>query len=540
MTKGFPFTKILPGLVVTLCVCAWTARGTLADGGTGAVDGVQGGTFSDLQQLRRSLEATQARLRQLEARLESARLSETSRDHAAARDADSSGPWSGTGQMISQSRSAESPRCGCEPLPKVYAPLVADADDGHCAKCGGKKEPKKRHILSHYSGYDEGFFIRPFNPQDTPHELVINGRIQFRHVGFDRDVDFWTDNGGTTRPVRSRNYFDTERARLYFKGTAFDPRLTYFLHLDGDTDGREFVDFFDYWWAWKFSDALQVQLGKRKVAAVRNWLLPAWDTLLVDRPLANDFFRPSRTQGIWAVGQFGESGHYEAMVGNGYRTENTTISNQNNRFAFAGTQWWEPWGDFGTGYSDYECHRRAVIQFGHSFVYARQDGLLNGEPLQEADFVRLTDGTVLDSEGALAPGVTVNEFNVTLYTIDLAMKYRGLSINAEIYNRWLQRLRGDGPLPLTKLYQSGYFVQGSYYLIPRTVYVAARVSRVNGLFGDHYEYAGGVNWYVYGNRNLKLTFDVTSLDGSPLNNTASDILVGDDGTLFRTQFQAMF
>ena len=39
--------------------------------------------------------------------------------------------------------------------------------------------------------------------------------------------------------------FDIERARLYFKGTALDERLTYFYHLDGDTDGRHTVDFFD-------------------------------------------------------------------------------------------------------------------------------------------------------------------------------------------------------------------------------------------------------------------------------------------------------
>ena len=39
---------------------------------------------------------------------------------------------------------------------------------------------------------------------------------------------------------------------------------------------------------------------------------------------------------------------------------------------------------------------------------------------------------------------------------------------------------------------------------------------------------------------VKLSFDVTQFDGSPLQNRTSDILVGDDGTLFRTQFQAEF
>ena len=39
---------------------------------------------------------------------------------------------------------------------------------------------------------------------------------------------------------------------------------------------------------------------------------------------------------------------------------------------------------------------------------------------------------------------------------------------------------------------------------------------------------------------MKVSFDVTSLDDSPLQIRASDILVGDDGVLFRTQFQAEF
>ena len=33
---------------------------------------------------------------------------------------------------------------------------------------------------------------------------------------------------------------------------------------------------------------------------------------------------------------------------------------------------------------------------------------------------------------------------------------------------------------------------------------------------------------------------MTVLDGSPIQNRATDILVGDDGTLFRTQLQAEF
>jgi hypothetical protein len=39
---------------------------------------------------------------------------------------------------------------------------------------------------------------------------------------------------------------------------------------------------------------------------------------------------------------------------------------------------------------------------------------------------------------------------------------------------------------------------------------------------------------------MKLSFDATYLDGSPLQNTGSDIFVGDQGMLYRSQFQVDF
>jgi hypothetical protein len=63
---------------------------------------------------------------------------------------------------------------------------------------------------------------------------------------------------------------------------------------------------------------------------------------------------------------------------------------------------------------------------------------------------------------------------------------------------------------------------------------------VSGLFGDASEYAAGFNWYPLDTSDLKISFDVTTLDGSPLQSTSSNILVGDDGMLYRTQVQAEF
>ncbi|MCA9100859.1 MAG: hypothetical protein KDA63_06920 [Planctomycetales bacterium] len=439
--------------------------------------------------------------------------------------------WAATGE----------PTCGTPKPPTVYAPLVGDADNGKCPPCGEEKKLKKQHVVTHYVGYDKGFVIKPFNSKEYPFDMKINGRIQFRYNGFARNEETWTDNAGVTREIRNRSDFDIERARLILSGTALDERSTYYLQLDGDTDGSDMVDFFDYWWAWKFSDLLQVQVGKRKVAACRAWLLSAFNTTLVDRSMATDFFRPDRTVGIWFVGDLTENMHYEAMVGNGYRTADMPLSQQNDKFAYAATQWIDLGdGAFGNSFDDYEMHDTPVMQLGHSFAAAQQGDTFGGIPLDESDFVRLSDGTVLDAPSALAPGTRVTDFDLYFYAIDAAFKYRGFAINGELCFRWIDNIGGNGPFPVDKLYDRGFYAQTSYYLVPETLYVAGRVSQVDGAYGNHYEYAGGVGWFLSGNRNQKLTFDVTVLDGSPLNNTTTDILVGDSGLLCRAQYQAMF
>lgn len=394
--------------------------------------------------------------------------------------------------------------------------------------------------LDFYPTYDSGFVIRSVNQAHMPYELVIPGWIQFRHHGFARDVNSWTDNAGVTREVRNRNAFDIERARLYLLGWVHDERLKFFMHLDADTDGMHAVDFFDYWWSWDFSDDFRIQLGKRKVAASRQWLLGARRTRLVDRPMSNDFFRPDRTIGIFALGKTGDSGFYELMVGNGYSTSNLANVATDDRLTFAGTQYFDPLGKFGEQLADYDCTSNPLIRFGHSFVYSPQRSDRRGAPLPQTDFIRLSDGTRLNQFGALAAGVTVSDFDVYFYSADFAIKYRGWSMNAELFLRWLESIRADGPIPNTELFQRGFYVEGGRFVIPGKLDFNARYSEVRGLFGNATEYSAGANWYPLDSSRLKISLDVTKLDGSPLQNTASDILVGDDGILVRTQFQAEF
>ncbi|MEX0939609.1 MAG: porin [Pirellulales bacterium] len=406
---------------------------------------------------------------------------------------------------------------------------------------GDTSRTESEHEIPFYFGYDDGLFVRPIDENETPYSLNLQGRLMLRHSAFSRDTDTWTDNAGVTREIRPLNAFEVERMRLILDGTMLHPDVRYYIHFDADTDDNHTVELYDASIAYDVHERLTLEAGKAKMPGSRQFLLSSFSTRLADRPMATDFFRPDRTVGAWAIGELGERVHYHVMAGNGYVADNLTFDQINSSIALAGTMYWDPVGDFGETIVDFDISPGPLWRLGHSFSYASQSGLdAMGDPLEESRFVRLTGGTRLTDTGALAPGVTVDAFDIYLYALDVSMKYRGWSANAEYYARWLQAIEGDGPLPHSNLYASGYFVEGGFFILPQRLGINARYSHVSGLFGEANEYAAGVNWYPTDSERFIVTFDVTMLDGSPLDNDSSNIFVGMDGTLFRTQVEAVF
>jgi hypothetical protein len=61
--------------------------------------------------------------------------------------------------------------------------------------------------------------------------------------------------------------------------------------------------------------------------------------------------------------------------------------------------------------------------------------------------LRLADSVNIFDTGALAPGVTVDTADYKILSLDAGMKYRGVFLQTEIYNRWLDNFKADGVLP---------------------------------------------------------------------------------------------
>jgi hypothetical protein len=393
---------------------------------------------------------------------------------------------------------------------------------------------------THSVGYDNGFFIRPYCPADTPFELVVTGRLQMRHTAFDRQADTYFNRAtGTAVPIEERNDFEIERGRIAFGGYVHDPKLQFYLQIDLDTDENHRAVAQDFWFNYEFSKAFNLYAGKAFIPGSRAWLDGALRMQFGDRSMATTFFRPDRTVGLWAIGNLTEDWMYRVMVGNGFQTADTTPDEVDDRIMVAASTWWEPLADFGSGYSDLEHHKDLAVRIGTSFAHASQEGKVDGTIPDEQNYARLSDGVRLIDPGALAPGVTVNHFDIYLVAADLAAKYRGFSFNAEFYARWLDNFAATGPVPFDELYTDGFYFDTGYMICPQKLEVAGRVSTVDGLLGNAWEYAAALNIFFNGHNN-KLTFDATYLDGSPVNNSGANYRLGDRGVMFRSAWQVAF
>ncbi len=152
----------------------------------------------------------------------------------------------------------------------------------------------------------------------------------------------------------------------------------------------------------------------------------------------------------------------------------------------------------------------------------------------------------MDSGATLASLVQplgVTAFDVWLYTLDAHFKYHGFSIIGEYYWRNMGRFDG-GSVPA--LSDDGFVLQTGYFVCPHTLEVLFRWSRTAGDSGtlglmdqSTDEVGAGLVWYIRGH-NVKLTLDLTHVNGTPVSSPRLDLLPGDIGWMFRTQFQLAF
>ena len=384
---------------------------------------------------------------------------------------------------------------------------------------------------------------------EFPFALSVGGFLQLRWLEFARGATGWTNSAGTDLPINNFNAFSLNRYLLMFSGHVVDERLVYAFALFGTSNNGVNTGLAPLGLAgWKFGPGATVGLGVSMVPGSREFLDGSPWTIGVDRSMANTFFRPGASPGAAALGTLGNF-HYQAGVYNAIDAGGANVLlRRGTSMAWVGNVWWEPLGKFGLGYSDMEHHADPAIRLGTSGVFAPNSRALPVPGFNpENTIVRLSDGTPLAARGALVPDAAVDSFNYRLATIDAGWKWRGISLNAEYYFRFLDGFTfapNDPPLPVPPSH-GGILDQGGagyvgWCFIPRTWEVYARSSAVTGPFGTGQEYGGGINRYINQSRQGRLTLEAIHMLRNPAQNILYPYRAGYTGTAIQTQLVVAF
>ncbi len=374
----------------------------------------------------------------------------------------------------------------------------------------------------------------------TPHDasvpflLKFNVNTQVRYLNSLDSEETFTDHLGGVHDVNTRNDITVNRTMFILGGYIFDPRLRYSSTVWTSAGAASIVIAGTI--GWQFNEHLTLTGGYTGVPGSRSLVDTFPFFTASDRSMADNFFRPGFTQGIWAKGELIDGLNYLAFVGNGLNTLSLSATKIDENLMYSGSVWWEPLGDYGEAgksrhmYDDYFASDQVRIRLGTAFTRSREDRFSNlDQSSPENTSMYNSDGILTFSTGAFAPGVTVEEATYEMLAIDAGLKWNGLAVNGQFYSRRVSDFSADGPMPLDSMRDHGFELSASYFVVPEKVAVYGRGSRVYGEFGDSWEYAAGVKWYFVPTERMWVNAEIMRVHNAPYSGTFTPYTSGLDG-----------
>ena len=430
------------------------------------------------------------------------------------------------------------PATTTSPAPASAAPPAVDPQNPGAPAAPTEKTGTIRDTVP-WPHYDKGFVLVPtLDPVKFPFRLVMNHVSQFKYTNTLLVQSTYTDHLGQVHEVNKRNDIQLTRDVFYFSGFAFNPRLDFniLLYTSSATLSATAAGYVGY----VFDRAFALRAGYFSLPSVRSLTGTYPFFHGTDRSMATNFVRPGFTQGVWANGEIFPGFSYIAMIGNSLNTLDIAAMRIDTRFAYSASVWYDL-NDFGKPWNDWEYHDDVALRVGTAFTYAREDRLSDlSTASPENNSIFLSDGGLLFATGALAPGVTVQLANYFLSAADAGLKFRGLAVNVELYNRWLNDFEANGPVPFTRIYDWGAEASAGYFVLKSQLELYGRTSFVIGSFRSSAEGAGGFNWYPFHTRQVWLNAEGIGISHCPYGSTLYVYNVGQTGFLFQSQFLLRF
>lgn len=369
--------------------------------------------------------------------------------------------------------------------------------------------------------YKDGIIIwQTPDDAEVPFLLKLNNNTQIRYLNTLSSDQTYTDHLGNVLDVKRRNDITVNRAMFILGGYIFDKRVIYSLTVWTSAGAASIVVAGNI--GWQFNKHIALIGGYTGVPGSRSLVntFPYWTA--TDRSMADNFFRPAFTQGVWATGELSKGLNYLAFVGNGLNTLNLSATKIDTALLTAASIWWEPLGNYGepgkavNQYDDYFARKKVRIRVGTSYTRSPEDRFTDLDQTKPDNTSQFnSDGVLTFSTGAFAPGVTLQNDLYRMWAVDGGIKYSGLAINGQYYQRWLSDFEADGLMPVSSTFDRGFEWSASYFVVPKTWAVYGRGSQVFGQFGNQHEYAGGVKWYFLPTDRLWLAAELMKLQRSP-------------------------
>lgn len=339
-----------------------------------------------------------------------------------------------------------------------------------------------------------------FASSDSSFTLALSGRIQSM-----AEVRHELNDNKTTAD------FFVRRCRLNIQGTAFHPSFTYRIQLgfsqrdissDNSAAQHNLIlrDAMLYYAPYKW---LKFGIGQTKLPGNRQRLVSSANLQLVERSIANNNFTLDRDKGIWMFNNFivGKTVIKSTFaISSG---EGRINSNKNGEVCLSGRAEVLPFGDFlGNGdYIESSQEREKTPKLSLAGVYSFNSAA-------SRTMGQLGDH-LYNSQHA----------NLTYYGGDMMFKYKGFSLEYELYNRESNK----GIITNTKdSTLKNYIISGRTMMVQSGIFIskrseiAVRYARIDpsqkiiSHFKTQEEYVIGFSRYFF-KHNLKLQTDCSYL-----------------------------
>jgi hypothetical protein len=359
----------------------------------------------------------------------------------------------------------------------------------------------------------------------------------------------YTDSFGNTLSVKQREDVQLNKFFLPFSGWFLTPKFRYYLYVwssnPSQGDPAQVVGAGNL--SYTFNRHLTLGGGITSLPSVRSTegQFPYW-LGIDDRLTADEFFRGSYTTGFWLKGEVSTKVKYMAMIANNLSTLGVSASQLDNTLDTTSLmlQWLPSTGEFGLygTFGDYDHHEKVATRLAAHYTHSREDKQSQpGTNGIENSQIRLTDGSIIFTPDLFGPGITVEQVDYDMVSVDGGIKYRGLSLEAEYYWRWLGDYAGPGTEAVADIQDTGFQVQSSAMVVPKVLQVYLSGSAIRGeRHGDASELRAGFNWYVAKERGLRLNAEWIHLNNCPVGYTAVPYPVGGNGDIYHANVEMNF